>query len=206
MTYYNAKLNLGSDSKGDLLMTTRNVIFAVLGASVTLLAGCASTTHIGHAHRQAGFYSDPSAFHGSKRAFPERIDPPGKRLFIFSPKLLAWGAYSPEGSLVGYGRASGGANWCKDTKRPCRTPAGNFAIRSEGEYDCESGKYPLPNGGAHMPYCMFFLPNYAIHGAPPEQVPDYNASHGCIRVTTVAAKWLRDHFIEIGTKVKVTSY
>jgi hypothetical protein len=49
-------------------------------------------------------------FHGLKRAFPYRISPPGVRLFIFSPRKKAWAAYLPNGKLVGYGRASGGAS------------------------------------------------------------------------------------------------
>lgn len=149
---------------------------------------------------------DFSRFRGQRKAFPSSVDPTGKSFFIFSPRKLAWGAYAADGELMGYGRASGGSNWCKDVGRPCRTPKGEFSIRSKGVYDCRSGKYPKPKGGAHMPYCMFFLPNYAIHGAPPASVPNRNASHGCIRVTTNAARWLRDYFIHIGTKVKVTSY
>ena len=179
-------------------MSFKKFLFYGLSSSFLVLAGC------------SGKISQPStssdSFHGSRKEFPSEITPPGKRMFIFSPKKLAWGAYSPQGELVGYGRASGGSSWCKDVGRPCRTPSGVFTIRSKGSYECFSGKYPKPHGGAHMPYCMFFLNAYAIHGAPPHHVPDHNASHGCIRVTTRAAKWLRDNFIQIGTKVKVLSY
>lgn len=55
-----------------------------------------------------------------------------------------------------------------------------------------------------MPYCMFFRGNYAIHGSP--DVPNYNASHGCIRVLPSAARWLSRNFIRIGTTVIVRSY
>ncbi|PIZ04250.1 MAG: L,D-transpeptidase [Gammaproteobacteria bacterium CG_4_10_14_0_8_um_filter_38_16] len=182
-------------------MIIRNVFSAVIGISLIFLSGC-SSSHFA-AQDQS---SDSATFHGSRRVFPEKIPPTGKRFFIFSPKDLGWGAYSADGILVGYGRASGGSDWCKQLGRQCHTPIGVFSIRSKGSYDCVSGKYPLPTGGAHMPYCMFFLNNYAIHGAPPEYVPSHNASHGCIRITTRAAKWLRDHFIRIGTRVKVTSY
>ncbi|MCB1827469.1 MAG: L,D-transpeptidase, partial [Coxiellaceae bacterium] len=37
-------------------------------------------------------------------------------------------------------------------------------------------------------------------------VPNYNASHGCVRVKPNAAKWLRYNFMTIGTRVVVTSY
>ena len=170
--------------------------------SVALLASC--TTPSSSLQQTQ---SDPSRYHGDRRAFPNEMTPaPGRRVFLFSPKHLAWGAYEADGTLVGYGRASGGSDWCKALGRPCRTPAGVFSVKSKGEYECYSSKYPLPKGGAHMPYCMFFFGGYAIHGAPPGYVPDYNASHGCIRITTNAARWLRDNFMQIGTRVQVTSY
>lgn len=143
-------------------------------------------------------------YHGTKRAFPNQIRAPGVRTFIFSPRAKAWGAYSPSGRLVGYGRASGGANWCRDIGRSCRTPRGTFRVMRKGSPSCRSSRYPLPRGGARMPYCMFYSKYYAIHGS--YNVPNYNASHGCIRVTPKAARWLSNNFITIGTKVVVTSY
>lgn len=147
-----------------------------------------------------------STYSGERNIFPSRVKAQGKKVFVFSPKHGAWAAYLPDGTRVGHGRASGGSNFCKDVGRACRTPGGIFYVRSKGAYECRSSKYPLPRGGAHMPYCMHFYKGYAIHGAPPEKVPTYNASHGCIRVTTSAAKWLRDDFLNIGTKVHVLSY
>ena len=155
-------------------------------------------------HQTASRRHSSGKFHGLKRAFPKRISPPGVRLFIFSPRRKAWAAYTADGRLVGYGRASGGANWCKDIGRSCRTPRGTFRIFSRGSPGCRSSRYPKPRGGAPMPYCMFFSKYYAIHGSP--HVPNYNASHGCIRVKPHAAKWLRYNFITIGTRVVVTSY
>ena len=143
-------------------------------------------------------------FRGHKRAFPKHVRPPGKRVFIFSPRSKAWAAYAPNGRLVGYGRASGGATWCRDVGRPCRTVRGTFRVYRKGSARCRSGKYPLPRGGAPMPYCMFFYKSYGIHGSP--NVPNYNASHGCIRVKTRAAAWLSRYFIRHGTTVVVTSY
>jgi lipoprotein-anchoring transpeptidase ErfK/SrfK len=51
---------------------------------------------------------------------------------------------------------------------------------------------------------MFFSKYYAIHGSP--DVPNRNASHGCVRVKPKAAKWLRHHFIKVGTRVVITAY
>lgn len=143
-------------------------------------------------------------YRGAKRAFPSRISPPGVRLFIFSPRKRAWAAYLPNGRLVGYGRASGGASWCRDIGRSCRTPRGTYRIYSKGSAGCRSSRYPKPRGGAPMPYCMFFSKYYAIHGSP--DVPNRNASHGCIRVKPRAARWLSHNFITIGTRVVITSY
>jgi len=145
-----------------------------------------------------------SGYHGSKKAFPNQIRAPGVRVFIFSPRMKAWAAYLPNGRLAGYGRASGGAGWCADIKRSCRTPRGAFKVHRKGSPGCRSTRYPRPRGGAPMPYCMFFSKYYAIHGSP--YVPNYNASHGCVRVTPSAARWLSNHFIHIGTKVIVTHY
>ena len=124
-------------------------------------------------------------------------------VFVFDPKHYTWAAYR-DGRLVKSGRASGGSTYCKELGRPCKTPRGKFRVYSLGSANCKSGKYPLPNGGAAMPHCMFFKGGYAIHGSP--YVPLDNASHGCIRVTPTDAKWLRYHFIKVGTEIVVRPY
>jgi len=128
----------------------------------------------------------------------------GNRVFIFNPRRLTWAAYDSRGNLVKSGRASGGRHYCPDVKRACRTPRGYFSVFKKGSAACRSSKYPLPRGGAPMPYCMFFRGGYAIHGSP--NVPNYNASHGCIRVLPSAARWLHRNFIRIGTRVIVRPY
>ena len=55
-----------------------------------------------------------------------------------------------------------------------------------------------------MPYCMYFFQGYTIHAG--YEVPTYNASHGCVRVFSSAAKWLNEQFMTVGTKVIVLSY
>lgn len=124
--------------------------------------------------------------------------------FVFNPKTLRWKAINHKGDVVKSGRASGGRNYCPDIGRSCRTPSGTFRVLRKGDANCHSNSYPVGKGGAPMPYCMFYSKHYAIHGS--SNVPDYNASHGCIRVTPSAARWLHKHFIKIGTKVIVRSY
>jgi len=155
-------------------------------------------------YRASSRYKRTKKYRRSGGSLPSRIKALGVRVFMFSPRQRAWGAYSASGVRVGHGRASGGAHWCPDIGRSCRTPRGTFYVRSKGSPSCRSGTYPKPRGGAPMPYCMFYSKYYAIHGSP--NVPNYNVSHGCIRVKPHAARWLSHNFIRIGTRVVVTSY
>ncbi len=123
--------------------------------------------------------------------------------FIFNPRSHSWKAIK-NGKVIKTGKASGGSKYCADIKRSCKTPSGTYRIYSKGSASCRSSRYPLPNGGAKMPYCMFFSKYYAIHGS--YDVPNYNASHGCIRVRPNDALWLHRNFIKIGTKVIVQPY
>lgn len=149
-------------------------------------------------------YPSYSYSEGSGRKFPSSIPAFGKRMFIFSPRYKVWAAYDESGQRVGYGRANGGANYCSDLNRPCRTPRGRFSVYSKGSPSCKSNKFPIGRGGAPMPYCMFFHKGYAIHGSP--YISNRNGSHGCIRVTTSAAAWLSNNFMRHGTRVVVLPY
>jgi lipoprotein-anchoring transpeptidase ErfK/SrfK len=124
--------------------------------------------------------------------------------FVFSPKTLQWKAIDDNGHVIRRGHGSGGRHYCKDIKRSCRTPSGTFYIMSKRGASCHSSRYPVGRGGAPMPYCMFFSKYYAIHGSP--DVPRYNASHGCVRVKPVDARWLYHNFMHMGTKVIIKSY
>jgi hypothetical protein len=124
--------------------------------------------------------------------------------FVFYPSKLKWVAIDDNGTVVKSGRASGGRRYCPDIGRSCRTPSGTFSVISEGGPDCKSSRYPVGTGGAKMPYCMFFSKYYAIHGS--DDVPNYNASHGCIRVRPADARWLQHNFISIGSRVVVKPY
>ncbi len=154
------------------------------------------------------------AFGGGKATVPthpvpvQQIKPimqlaASSRVFVFNPRTHRWYAYQ-NGRLVRSGRASGGASWCSDVKRACRTPRGVFRITRKGGAGCRSSRYPKPHGGARMDYCMFFSKYYAIHGS--NNVPRRNVSHGCIRVTPSAARWLNRSFLRYGDRVIVKSY
>ena len=125
-------------------------------------------------------------------------------MFIFNPRTHTWKAIGSNGRVVASGPASGGRGYCPDIGRSCRTPTGKFYVISKGGAGCKSSRYPIGKGGARMPYCMFFSKLYAVHGS--SDVPNYNASHGCIRVRPSDAKWLSENFIKVGTKVVVKPY
>jgi len=138
-------------------------------------------------------------------SFPMKRPGTGKKVFVFDPKAAAWAAYDAEGNRVKTGSASGGKEFCDDIGRSCRTVTGTFRIYSKKGPDCTSSLYPIEtNGGAKMPYCMHFHGGYSIHAA--YEVPNYNSSHGCIRVLPSAAKWLNEDFINVGTTVIVKPY
>ena len=126
-----------------------------------------------------------------------------EKTVVINPNVHAWGAYQ-NGELIKAGLATAGNNWCPDIGRPCRTSAGSFRVNSLGSPNCKSSKYPIPRGGAPMPYCMFFNKNQAMHGSA--HVVEGNVSHGCVRLHVSDAEWLRYNFVNVGTKVVVKPY
>lgn len=124
---------------------------------------------------------------------PQTIEAPHEKQITVDLKNLAWGAYDEEGRILNWGAISGGKSFCKDTGHACRTPKGEFRIFQLGGAGCKSSKFPIPKGGAPMPYCMYFKPGYALHGS--YEVQGYNASHGCVRMFPADAKWLNQKFI-----------
>lgn len=135
---------------------------------------------------------------------PKVVKSTGEKTFIFSPKARQWAAYNSNGTLAGYGRANGGGDYCEELGEPCHSPHGQFRIYKKGDASCISHTFPMPNGGAQMPFCMFFSNGNAIHGS--SQLSMMNGSHGCVRVTTPSAAWLSENFISMGTKVLILSY
>ncbi len=170
--------------------------------STLILTGCGTLTPSGSIH-------DPDGDGDSKgsSSFASKANYGGQKTFVFDPKLHAWAAYDSSGDLINTGRASGGGHFCPDVGRSCKTVVGNFRVLWKKGEDCVSGIYPLEtNGGSPMPHCMFFHPKgYAVHGSH-QRIIDRNESHGCIRVTPGAAKWLHQNFMSIGTKVIVRPY
>jgi L,D-transpeptidase ErfK/SrfK len=138
--------------------------------------------------------------------YPLKIEPPGEKLVIWDPALIAYAAYDAEGNLVRWGPAAGGKDYCPDVKRGCRTVTGEFRIIKKGGPNYRSGKYPVDCVGkqcALMPYAMFFKPGYAFHAG---RVPGANASHGCVRLFAADAEWMSNEFVELKTKVIVRPY
>ncbi|AAO89620.1 L,D-transpeptidase [Coxiella burnetii] len=134
--------------------------------------------------------------------FPPNIHPTHQKLLVVNLGLHAFAAYDEKGQLVHWGPVSGGQEWCSDVGRKCNTVVGNFRIVRLGGPECVSNKFPVETeGGAPMPYCMFYFRGYALHGST---LPGYHASHGCIRLFHDDAKWLNKHFLNVGTQIIVT--
>jgi lipoprotein-anchoring transpeptidase ErfK/SrfK len=148
----------------------------------------------------------------SLAAFSPTIPAEGEKSIIVDPRMHMWAAYDEDGKLVKTGMATLGNSFCRDTGRSCRTKVGTHRIESLGDAGCKSRKFPLPRGGAPMPYCMFFHNGQALHGS--NAVVRANVSHGCVRLHVSDAKWLRFNFAEeptkaneqIGTKVIILPY
>ncbi len=174
---------------------------ALIGSCVSMDRSVPIVDDAGHTHYTPDYTMDSR---GSGN-FPVKRAATGHKMFIFDPKLAAWAAYDAQGNLLETGSASGGKNYCEDIGRSCRTVTGTYRVYSKKGEECRSSVYPLEtHGGARMPYCMHFYKGYSIHAA--YEVPDYNSSHGCIRVLPSAAKWLNENFVDVGTTVVVKPY
>ncbi len=160
------------------------------------------TDDAGYVHRTVHYLKDRRG----RNYFPEHIKAPGERIFVFDPKASAWAAYDEEGTRLMTGGASAGVDACEEnSKQSCRTITGTFHVYNKRGAQCRSGEYPVDtNGGAKMPYCMYFYQGFTIHAA--YDVPEHPSSHGCVRVFPSAAKWLNEQFIQKGTKVIILAY
>ena len=182
-------------------MKTRLLALLIAGLMLSPLAAYSRYSH--HYHHQY-YHAD----------MPGAITAPGEKVVIVDPVIHQWGAYDSDGTLVRSGMATAGSDWCRDLHRPCHTRSGTFRIYSLGSAGCRSKKFPLPRGGAPMPYCMYFNGGQALHGSPGGEVVYGNISHGCVRMHVADAYWLRFDFVEgpnssngyRGTKVIVKPY
>lgn len=176
-------------------------LFAMLIACTNVDDSTIITDDAGFIHHTIHYLKDTRG----RNYFPLKIPAKGERQFIFDPKAYAWAAYDEEGNRVMTGAASGGKDFCEDVGAPCQTVIGSFHIYSKKGADCLSGEFPVvTEGGARMPYCMYFFRGYTIHGA--YEVPNANSSHGCVRVFPSAAKWLNEVFTTQKTKVIILPY
>lgn len=136
--------------------------------------------------------------------FPAHFNTRGEKLILVDLHLFAFGAYDAQGQLLYWGPASSGAEKCADVDASCKTATGDFRIfRMQGE-DCTSNEYPLEtDGGAPMPYCLFFHGGIALHASTLSGF--INRSGGCVRLFYDDAKWLYEDFAKVGTRVVVTN-
>ena len=79
------------------------------------------------------------------------------------------------------------------------TPVGKYHIYIKLRYDDMSGPgYYLPD----VPYTMYFLRGYGIHGTYWHNNFGHPMSHGCVNLPTVEAQWLF-HWASVGTLVNI---
>lgn len=177
-------------------MTQRMTLYLFSIMLTLVLSGCATLRHSGE----------------NTSSMPYSIHSLGEKAIVVDPRTHTWGAYSASGYLIRSGTATVGKSWCPDIGRSCRTSVGHFRIYSLGNKHCKSSKFPRPNGGAPMPYCMFFNGGQAFHGS--NQVVRRHASHGCVRLHVADAEWIRHNFAESpssnngyrGTRVIIKPY
>ena len=94
------------------------------------------------------------------------------------------------------------SGWISTGRPGRRTPTGHFRVL-EKDIDHISSRYPEPNGGAEMHY-MLRLTDYGI-AMHLGYVPNYPASHGCIRLENgFAQKMYR--WADVGTPVLIKGY
>jgi lipoprotein-anchoring transpeptidase ErfK/SrfK len=175
--------------------------FLLLASCFFILTACAST-HPRSSSMSAQTTKPKPVVVSYESRLPSTISNKEK-LIMIDPNRHVWGAYR-DGKLVKAGLATAGNRWCPDIKRACKTKAGSFRIQSLGARSCKSSIYPLPRGGAPMPYCMFFNGHQGLHGS--YNVVEGNVSHGCVRVRVSDAEWIRFNFATVGTKVIVKGY
>jgi len=182
------------------MKTNRGVTIFTLCLLASALSACSTVP----SNRSGGGSSEYSSSSYASR-LPSHLNI-SESTVVVDPHVHAWGAYNASGDLVKGGLASAGADYCPDLGRACHTGVGSFRVFSLGSPDCKSHIFPLPRGGAPMPYCMFFRSGQALHGSPGPEVVDGNISHGCVRMHVDDAEWLRYNFVHVGTRVIVRSY
>ncbi len=115
-----------------------------------------------------------------------------KRIVVDISKQRAYAIEN--GSVVFSGRVSTG-------KPGHRTPTGHFRVLEKALKHISS-KYPEPNGGARMDYMLRVTGSgIAMHLG---YVPNYPASHGCIRMVNGFAQKMYS-WANVGTPIRITT-
>lgn len=180
------------------------IALTLVSLGAILLSSCSSMSGNANSGRMRADAGPQQNYPSYESRLPPHIASNEKTILI-DPNVHAWGAYS-NGSLVKAGLAVAGADYCPDIGRKCHTGAGSFRVNSLGSASCKSSKYPIGRGGAPMPYCMFFNRNQAMHGEYEGGLAEANLSHGCVRMHTPDAEWIRFNFANVGTRVVVKPY
>jgi hypothetical protein len=148
--------------------------------------------------------------------FPRYTSLPLGKYVLVSLRRLAWAAYEQisgqnKGRLVRWGVANGGSKICKETGRlECKTHPGLHQILRLHGPGKRSDLYPIDcadkkSCGHQMPHYMpFHRDGTGLHGD--RWLVGKNASHGCIRMLRVDAKWLNQQFAYVGMPVLVENY
>lgn len=129
--------------------------------------------------------------------------------------------YDASGKIQLRSIATGGAQWCKDTNRRCKTPSGTYHIKRKYDENYRSGSYPLScyaqcaedkcreklSCGARMPYYIELSEqeHFGIHGGFVPREPLAHVTHSCIRIPWEKALEL-SHIVPKGTLVVILPY
>lgn len=119
--------------------------------------------------------------------------------------------YDDFGRMIFSSIATGGAMWCNDVGRSCKTPPGEYEIGEKHDSEYFSKSYPVscvdaPRCGAIMPYYLEFKgKNFGIHAGFVPRNPLQHISHGCVRIPFPNAKRLHK-MVSVGMKVRILPY
>ena len=193
-------------------------------AALVFLGGCASYPPINPFFKQFGLTQGPVP-----PPAPALLEPPPTKkpesYWIGEGATAAATIVVKLGDQRAYfyrGRKVVGATRISTGKKGYATPPGNYSVTQKdkahvstlyGDYvgaggdvvksNVSVGKDPVPPGatfrGAKMPYFLRFSGGHGLHSG---RVPNYPASHGCVRLPAAMAK----HFFEnaeMGTPVRV---
>lgn len=189
-------------------MQAKKLLFAFLCSGFSLiLSSCATQSSYQEDYTPLSSYSASPPIVQPSCDYRDRLPcqlNTHEKVILVDPNVHAWGAYDSTGVLLKAGIATAGSDYCPDLHRSAHTHPGVFRINSLGNANCKSHIFPLGKGGAPMPYCMFFNKGQALHGS--DELAEDNLSHGCVRLRTEDAEWLRYNFADVGTKVIVKAY